>query len=601
MSAQGDSIAEIPDDISQSIRQRVDQGYNVGIIIGVVNPQGRKYYCYGKTALPDGQPPSENTIFEIGSITKVFTALLLADMAEQAELAFEDPIEKYLPDGIRVPTRNGQSINLAHLATHASGLPRLPDNMASVNLDNPYADYGVEQMYQFLPNYRLPRDIGEKYEYSNYGMGLLGQLLARHSGLTYEQLIRQRITERLGMTDTSITLTPKLQGRLAQGHRGGSKAANWDFPSLAGAGALRSTARDMLTFLAANIGLQDTPLRRAMEHTHKPRCQAGGENLQIGLAWHILTVNDRQIHWHNGGTGGYFSFIGFDKAAQTGIVVLTNSLQSVDDIGFHFFLPYFPLGDYATRAQPGQVVEVPLLPGEKLPMGEDIIKRSIEQIGGHQTLAKARNRLTKAALQMKTFGPGISGSVISYEARPNKWYVKSEILGLCTVQQGSNGQVVWEMNSITGARVLSGREKAAMLLATSFDISNYKELCQTIACVGKAEIEGQMCYKVVFTSKLGSVPFTRYFAIASGVPLKTDYTIEKEKTRIGVETWDSDFKPVDGILYPHHCRTKAMNVITEIYVKSIQHNVQIPPGQFDVPEPVKKILDRAPDKDKELN
>jgi len=604
-SSQHASSADIPIDIKQSIRQRVDHGYNIGIIIGIISPRGRQYYSYGKTMLPNGQPPNKNTIFEIGSVTKVFTALLLADMVERGHLTVKDPIEKYLPKGIRIPTRKGRSINLAHLATHTSGLPRLSDNMGSVNLNNPYADYTVQEMYEFLSNYQLPRDIGEKYEYSNYGMGLLGHLLARHSGLTYEQLVRQRTTTKLGMSDTSITLTPEMQKRLATGHRADTKVANWDFLSLAGAGALRSTARDMLTFLAANISLQDSPLRQAMHRTHKPRCQAGGENLQIGLAWHVLIDSERQIHWHNGGTGGYFSFIGFEKATQTGIVVLTNSQQSVDDIGFHFFLPYVPLGNYATPAQPGEVVEVPLLPGEKLPTGEDIVKRGIEQIGGHQALTKIKNRLIKATVEMKMFGIGIPGTMTIYEARPNKHYAKTELSGLGTTEEGSNGKIVWEKVPVTGARVLTGPERDATLLAYNFDLTNYKKLYQTIASVGKAEIEGQTCYKVVFTPRQGSNPITRYFAITSGLPLKTDYTIEREKTKIRVGSWDSNFKPVDGILYPHYnrsyIRAKGVNVIINTSVKTIKHNVEIPAGKFDPPKSVKKTLDNVPDKHKKLN
>ena len=140
-----------------------------------------------------------------------------------------------------------------------------------------------------------------------------------------------------------------------------------------------------------------------------------------------------------------------------------------------------------------------------------------------------------------------------------------------------------------------------MLLAYSFDMANYKELYQTIVCTGKAMIEGQMCYKVEFISKLGSIPITRYFAIDAGVPLKTDYTITQGRTKIRVESWESDFKLVDGILYPHHTREKAMNVLTDTRVESIEHNVQIPTGRLDLPASVKKILDDKPDKHKQLD
>ena len=138
-----------------------------------------------------------------------------------------------------------------------------------------------------------------------------------------------------------------------------------------------------------------------------------------------------------------------------------------------------------------------------------------------------------------------------------------------------------------------------MLLAYSFDMANYKELYQTIVCTGKAMVEGQMCYKVEFISKLGSIPITRYFGIDSALPLKTDYTIEQGKVKIKVESWESDFKAVDGILYPHHRREKVMNINTHTYVKSIEHNLQMPPGQFDLPEPVKKSLNDERGKQKQ--
>jgi len=586
--------AAIPDDIKRSIRQRVDQGYNVGIIVGIVDPRQAQYYSYGKTSLPDGPPPDENTIFEIGSVTKVFTALVLADMAEQGAVALEDPIGKYLPEKVTAPTRNGRSISLVHLATHTSALPRLPDNMPSVGLDNPYARYGPRQLHDFLLTHSLPRDIGTEYLYSNCGMGLLGHLLARQSGLTYEQLVRRRITEKLGMSDTAITITPHMQNRFARGHRLAAEVANWDFQALAGAGALRSTARDMLIFLAANMGLRESPLSTAMQATHRPRIAGAGQNLQIGLAWHIIVDEDRRIHWHNGGTGGFSSFVGMDEAAQTGIVVLTNSLQSVDDIGFHFLLPDFPLGSYASPAQPGKVVEIALLPGEKLPEGRDIVERSIAQTGGRETLAGIHNSLTTATLRMSMFGVDMSGSVLAYQARPDKYYVKTEIGGVYTVEQGSNGDVVWEINSMTGPRVLTGRERASMLLSQNFDMTNYEELYQRITCVGKSQIAGRLCYKVILTPKLGSAPVVRYFAIDSGVALKTDYTIEQEKDKIDVESWAGDFRRIDGVVYPHHVQEKVMGVISHTYVQSIEHNVQITPGRFDPPEPIRNILDMKP-------
>ena len=197
-----------------------------------------------------------DTIFEIGSATKVFTSLLLADMVQRGEVALNDPVAKFLPAGVSVPERNGRQITLVDLATHTSGLPRLPANLNPKDPNNPYADYTPEQLYQFLSSYQLPRDIGAQYEYSNLGGGLLGFALARRAGMSYEALVKSRICDPLGMKDTGITLTPEMKARFAVGHdQGLARVENWDLPTLAGAGALRSTANDLLAFVSANIGL----------------------------------------------------------------------------------------------------------------------------------------------------------------------------------------------------------------------------------------------------------------------------------------------------------------------------------------------------------
>ena len=335
--------AELPDAVKESIHQRVDHSSDVGIVVGLIDADGPRYYSYGRVAVSSDQTPDEHTVFEIGSITKVFTAILLADMAEKGELALDDPIQKHLPDGVTAPTRNGQSITLAHLSTHTSGLSRLPGNMNPANPSNPYADYTVEQLYDFLGRYTLPRDVGAEYEYSNLAVGLLGQLLARRAGMDYEGLVKARLTDALGMNETGITLTPAMQTHLATGHSNGVEVENWDIPTLAGAGALRSTAHDMLRFLAANMGLTETPLYAAMQTTHQTRVDDVPGGMKVGLGWHIRKSNTAETVWHNGGTGGYRTFAGFVKGDNKGVVVLTNATRGADDIGFHLLDPSFPL------------------------------------------------------------------------------------------------------------------------------------------------------------------------------------------------------------------------------------------------------------------
>jgi CubicO group peptidase (beta-lactamase class C family) len=203
----------------------------------------------------------------------------------------------------------------------------------------------VQQLYEFLSRYQLPRDPGAAYEYSNLGVGLLGHTLSLKARTSYEQLVTRRILTPLGMTETAITLAPAMRARLAPGHDGeGHVVPNWDLPTLAGAGALRSTAKDLITFLVANLDSTATPLSRALQRTHVERQPTNDPNLKIGLAWHVLARPVGKIVWHNGGTGGYRSFIGFDPVRRIGVVVLCNNgNENVDDIGFHLLDETFPL------------------------------------------------------------------------------------------------------------------------------------------------------------------------------------------------------------------------------------------------------------------
>jgi serine-type D-Ala-D-Ala carboxypeptidase/endopeptidase len=333
------SSEEIQKILAERLGERKDR---VGIVVGIIEPAGRRIVAYGSFDKNDTRPVNGDTIFEIGSTTKVFTSLLLADMAQHGEVSLTDPVAKYLPSDVKMPERGGRVITLEDLARHRSGLPRLPANLnASTDPLNPYAQYSVKQLYEFLSSYTLPRDIGAAFEYSNLGVGLLGHVLSLAAGKDYETLIRTRICLPLGMKDTVITLSPELKGRMATGHDGRYEATpNWDLPTLAGAGALRSTADDMLSFLAAQLGYKSTGLDPAIAATRSKRTPADG-GMEIGLGWLMRPKKDSEIIWHNGGTGGYRTFAGFDPKARTGAVVLSNvSTQAgVDDIGFNLLDP----------------------------------------------------------------------------------------------------------------------------------------------------------------------------------------------------------------------------------------------------------------------
>ena len=332
-------------EIREILVKRIDQQKQaVGVVVGVVEPHGRRVVAYGNLANGDPRTVDGDTIFEIGSVTKIFTSLLLADMANRREVALDGPAAKYLPEAVTMPERSGKSITLLDLSTHTSGLPRIPGNLKPQNPANPYAGYRVDHLYLFLSSYTLPRDPGAEFEYSNLGAGLLGHVLACRAGTGYENLIRRRITEPLGMPDTGITLSPSMKQRMATGHNATlAPVANWDFPTLAGAGALRSSTNDMLTFLEAFLGYRESSLTPAMKAMLEVRRPTTIPRMEIGLAWHIFGDGA----WHNGGTGGFRSFVGCDWKARAGVVVLSNAftLAGVDDIGLHLLNPKLPLAN----------------------------------------------------------------------------------------------------------------------------------------------------------------------------------------------------------------------------------------------------------------
>lgn len=335
-------------EIRKILVERIDAFHQgVGIVVGVIEPQGRRVVAYGSLNQGDPRPLNGDTIFEIGSVTKVFTSLLLSDMVKRGEVALADPVAKYLPAEVKVPERGGRVVTLVDLSTHTSGLPRMPSNFNRKDPANPYADYTVEQLFQFISSYQLTRDIGSQFEYSNLGGGLLGQALARRAGMDYEALVRSRITVPLGMSSTGITLQPEMKTRLALGHNNKLVTVpNWDLPALAGAGALRSSVNDMLTFLAADLGYVKSPLAPAMAAMLSVRRPTGGPGGgEIGLAWLITKASGDEIVWHNGGTGGYRSFLGYDAKTRVGIVVLSNTFTGagIDDIGMHLLDSQVPL------------------------------------------------------------------------------------------------------------------------------------------------------------------------------------------------------------------------------------------------------------------
>ncbi len=327
--------APAADSVERLIRARVE-ARGGGILVGAVLGQGEPRIV--SAGLPGGSA-ADSAIFEIGSISKVFTTTLLAEMAVRGELGLDDPIRKYLPDSVRAPAWEGREISLRDLATATSGLPRLPTNFDPADPADPYADYTVADLYAFLSGYALTRAPGAAYEYSNLGMGLLGHLLERSAGKPYEALVTERILAPLGMRDTWLTVPPGARARFAQGHDGDlTPVPAWTFDVIAPAGGWRSTAADMVRFAAAAARPPAGPLGEALRLAMAPERPTGSPNLSVGLGWHVRQPDGRRIVWHNGQTAGAHSFLGV-LGGEGAVLLLGNVGASDDDLGFHLLDP----------------------------------------------------------------------------------------------------------------------------------------------------------------------------------------------------------------------------------------------------------------------
>ncbi|MBG0830439.1 beta-lactamase family protein [Planomonospora sp. ID67723] len=332
-------------DLGAVVRKTADQlvAKHVGVVVAAVAGGATEVVGAGRTGGGYDGAPDAGTLFEIGSVTKVFTALALARMTVAGTTTLDEPLAALLPEGTAVPSREGREITLRHLATHTSGLPRLPKGMLLPALlrpstPDPYAGCTSESLLRGLARTRLGAVPGRRFRYSNLGAGLLGLALAQRAGTDYETLVAREICSPLGMKDTGITVDGDRPARLAPGHTGsGRPAGAWHLADLAGAGGLRSTAADMVTFVRAQLEgdtgelAEAVRLSREVEHRISPFSW-------IHLGWMGQRLHPRQgAHlqlWHNGMTGGFSSFVGFDPEKGVGVVVLSNTKRSADRQAF---------------------------------------------------------------------------------------------------------------------------------------------------------------------------------------------------------------------------------------------------------------------------
>jgi CubicO group peptidase (beta-lactamase class C family) len=311
----------------------------VSIVIGVVSPNGTQVSAYGNISKDDSTPVDGDTAFDIGSVTKTFVATALADMVNQGVVKLSDPLEMYLPSNVTVPSYNGYKITLEDLATHTSGLPYWPPGWVWDKY------YTTQQVYDLLSNSTLHSEPKTYANYSNIGMGMVGHALSLKTGVSLEQLLKDRIWSVLGMNNTgiamnatSISIPENMKSRFAMGHMAGNESELIFLPlELQAAGAMYSTVNDLLKYVSANLGLIDTKINSAMQETHSirypfeelqvpfPDPSGGNESTPyayIGLSWFSTTNLGTQVVWHNGGIDGYSSFVGFNPSKQIGLVML---------------------------------------------------------------------------------------------------------------------------------------------------------------------------------------------------------------------------------------------------------------------------------------
>ncbi|QFT54854.1 serine hydrolase [Microbulbifer sp. THAF38] len=334
------------DALQRFVRHRIlKQQRAYAAVTGTLKSSERRIITVRAPEAKDDYQLDGDTIFEVASLTKIFTALLLAVEVVHKRVRLDDPLQDYVPSGVKAPTFEGRQITLADLATHGASLPLRPNNLAASAPDAPnkYAGYSLEQLYGGLPNYHLQACPGSQFNYSNLAFGLLGQGIALKEGRSFAEILRERVTGPLGLRDTSLEDDPRKSARRAQGHDFYlSPIGPTSDGVLAPAGGLRSTANDLLTLLDLFIsgrGPKDlVAASRLMLSIDRP---GGSDITRMALGWRKTTTHGETYYWSNGSSDGSRTFMGFNPARKAGVVALADAAsgEGLDDIGHHFLNP----------------------------------------------------------------------------------------------------------------------------------------------------------------------------------------------------------------------------------------------------------------------
>jgi len=318
--------------LDSTVQSYISLKATTGLSIGILKDGKSIFYGYGETARGNQQLPNEHTLFEIGSLSKTFTSILLADAVNRGKVKLEDPVNNYLPDSIPLLQYGGITVTLKTLANHSSGIPRMPSNFHSSDNENPYKDYDRKDLFSFYKSFTPVRKPGEKYEYSNLAVGTLGVILEDVNHSSYEALLTKTICKPLHMFETKVLLLATDTLCFAKGYKeDGSVSSQWDFKALGAAGCIRSTSADLIKFAKANLGDAPPALNKDIKLTHLVTFTEN--KTKLGLAWHIIQPGTDAVYFHNGQTGGYHSYFAVNLKKKFAVVILSNCAIGTEEIG----------------------------------------------------------------------------------------------------------------------------------------------------------------------------------------------------------------------------------------------------------------------------
>mgnify|MGYP001815428281 FL=1 len=305
-------------DMQGWIDEQVGSGAALAVSIAHRKDGEVTYYGGGVVAPGSDQVPDENSQYEIGSITKSFTHLLLAELVEMDRVGYDTTIGDLLGADFELRNAAVGDITLLQLATHRSGLPRMPGDFAPTNPLDPYQGYDSEALLRSLATTRDKQPLGTYYSYSNFGVGILGYLLGQVHGGGYAEALTELVLDPLGMSHTSFERAENSVTAFS----GGQAVSDWTIDGMAGAGALRSTTGDLMKFVRVQLGEAENPFAHDLADDREVIGEAGG--FDITRVWHVGNTPDGKIFWHNGGTGGFHSFVGFKPASNEAVAIIAS-------------------------------------------------------------------------------------------------------------------------------------------------------------------------------------------------------------------------------------------------------------------------------------